>query len=52
VLQALFRTRSYEGLIGTVGITPGGASTLARVAIFQVQQGSFDLERTLDLARS
>jgi branched-chain amino acid transport system substrate-binding protein len=52
VLQALFRTRSYEGLIGKVGITPGGASTLARVAIFQVQQGSFDLERTLDLARS
>jgi branched-chain amino acid transport system substrate-binding protein len=49
VLRALYRTRSYDGLIGKVAITPAGASTLARVAIFQVRDGSFRLERTLDL---
>jgi hypothetical protein len=52
VRKALFRTRSYEGLIGKVAITPAGASTLARVAIFQVRNGSFHLERTLDLSAS
>jgi branched-chain amino acid transport system substrate-binding protein len=52
VRKALFRTRSYEGLIGKVAITPAGASTLARVAIFQVRNGSFRLERTLDLSAS
>jgi ABC-type branched-subunit amino acid transport system substrate-binding protein len=52
VLRALFRTRSYKGLIGKVAVTPNGASTLARIAIFQVRNGSFRLERTLDLAAS
>jgi branched-chain amino acid transport system substrate-binding protein len=52
VLNALFRTRSYKGLIGKVAITPAGASTLARIAIFQVRDGSFRLERTIDLAAS
>ena len=52
VLRALFRTRSYDGLIGKVAITRSGTSTLARLAIFQVRDGSFRYERTLDLARS
>jgi ABC-type branched-subunit amino acid transport system substrate-binding protein len=49
VLKALYRTRSYNGLIGKVAIRPDGTSTLARVAVFQVRNGSFRLERTLDL---
>jgi branched-chain amino acid transport system substrate-binding protein len=52
VLHALFQTRSYKGLIGKVAVTPAGASTLARIAIFQVRNGSFRLERTLDLVAS
>jgi branched-chain amino acid transport system substrate-binding protein len=52
VLHALFRTRSYKGLIGKIAVAPTGASTLARIAIFQVRNGSFRLERTLDLAAS
>jgi branched-chain amino acid transport system substrate-binding protein len=52
VLRALRRTRSYKGLIGKVAIDDAGASTLARVGIFQVRDGSFRLERTLDLTPS
>lgn len=50
VLRALSLTRSYHGLIGTVGITPGGASTLARIGVFHVHDGNFEFERTLNLA--
>ncbi len=49
VLKAIYRTRSYPGLIGKVAIRPDGTSTLARIAVFQVRNGSFRLERTLDL---
>jgi branched-chain amino acid transport system substrate-binding protein len=52
VLRALRLTRSYNGLIGKVAIDEAGASTLARVGIFQVRDGSFRLERTLDLGAS
>jgi branched-chain amino acid transport system substrate-binding protein len=50
ILRALFRTRAYNGLIGKVGIAGDGASTLARVGVFQVHNGSFRFERVLDLA--
>jgi ABC-type branched-subunit amino acid transport system substrate-binding protein len=52
LLRALFRTRSYDGLIGKLGIARDGSSTLERLAVFQVRDGSFRFERTLDLARS
>jgi branched-chain amino acid transport system substrate-binding protein len=52
VLRALFRTRSYKGLIGEVGIEPSGASTLVRLAVLRVHDGSFRYERTLDLSGS
>jgi ABC-type branched-subunit amino acid transport system substrate-binding protein len=52
VLRAVLRTRSYAGLIGKVAIARDGASTLQRLAVFQVHEGDFRFERTLDLARS
>jgi branched-chain amino acid transport system substrate-binding protein len=52
VLRALFRTRSYKGLIGEVGIGPSGESTLVRLAVLRVHDGSFRFERTLDLSHS
>ncbi len=51
MLRALGSTRSYHGLIGKVAIDRHGASTLARLAIFEVRNGSFRLERTLDLGQ-
>jgi branched-chain amino acid transport system substrate-binding protein len=52
VLRALFRTRTYNGLIGTVAIRPDGSSSLARIAVFRVHAGGFQLERVLDIPRS
>jgi branched-chain amino acid transport system substrate-binding protein len=52
VLRALFRTRAYNGLIGTIAITPAGTSSLARIAVFRVHAGSFQLERVLDFPHS
>jgi branched-chain amino acid transport system substrate-binding protein len=52
VLRALYRTRSYKGLIGKVAIGDDGASSLARLGVFQVRDGSFRLERTLDVSPS
>ncbi len=49
VLRALFRTRAYPGLIGTLGITPAGTSTLARIAVLRVHDGTFETERVLDV---
>ena len=51
VLRALFRTRAYPGLIGTVGIDGDGGSTLARLGVFRVHNGSFQFERVLDLSK-
>ena len=51
VLRALFRTRAYPGLIGTVGIDSDGGSTLARLGVFRVHNGSFQFERVLDLSK-
>ena len=51
VLRALFRTRAYPGLIGTVGIDSDGGSTLARLGVFRVHNGSFRFERVLDLSK-
>ncbi|MEO9173936.1 MAG: ABC transporter substrate-binding protein [Gaiellales bacterium] len=52
VLRALFRTRAYQGLIGTLAITRGGTSSLARIAVFRVHTGNFQLERVLDFPHS
>jgi branched-chain amino acid transport system substrate-binding protein len=52
VLRALFRTRAYKGLIGTVAITSDGASSLARIAVFRVHNGTFQPERVLDFPHS
>jgi ABC-type branched-subunit amino acid transport system substrate-binding protein len=52
VLRALFRTRSYKGLIGKVGFARNGTSTLVRLAVLRVHDGSFRFERTLDLSAS
>ncbi len=49
VLRALFRTRAYHGLIGTLGITAAGTSTLARIAVLRVHNGTFETERVLDV---
>ena len=49
VLRALFRTRGYPGLIGTLGITSAGTSTLARIAVLRVHDGTFQTERVLDV---
>jgi branched-chain amino acid transport system substrate-binding protein len=51
VLRALFRTRAYNGLIGTLGIDSQGASTLERLGVFRVHNGSFQFERVLDLSK-
>ena len=51
VLRALFRTRAYPGLIGTIGIDGDGSSTLARLGVFRVHNGSFQFERVLDLSK-
>ena len=51
VLRALFRTRAYSGLIGAVGIDSDGGSTLARLGVFRVHNGSFQFERVLDLSK-
>jgi ABC-type branched-subunit amino acid transport system substrate-binding protein len=52
VLRAIYRTRSYKGLIGKVAIGEDGSSSLARIGVFQVRDGSFRLERTLDVTPS
>jgi branched-chain amino acid transport system substrate-binding protein len=52
VLRALYRTRSYKGLIGKLGITANGASTLARIGILRVHDGDFEFERVVDLSPS
>ncbi len=51
VLRALFRTRAYPGLIGTIGIDGDGSSTLARLGVFRVHNGRFQFERVLDLSK-
>ena len=52
VLRALYLTRSYPGLIGKVAIGEDGASSLARIGVFQVRDGSFRPERTVDVTPS
>jgi branched-chain amino acid transport system substrate-binding protein len=49
VLRALFRTRAYRGLVGTLGIAADGGSTLARIAVLRVHKGQFRLERVVEL---
>jgi branched-chain amino acid transport system substrate-binding protein len=50
VLREIFATEDYEGVLGTWSFDEDGDTTLTELSIQRVEDGEFQLDRTLDVA--
>ena len=48
VLQQIFATEDYEGVLGTWSFDEDGDTTLTELSVQQVQDGAFEYQRTID----
>jgi branched-chain amino acid transport system substrate-binding protein len=50
VLREIFATEDYEGVLGTWSFDEDGDTTLTELSVQRVENGKFELDRTLDVA--
>ena len=48
VLQQIFATEDYNGVLGTWSFDEDGDTTLTELSIQQVENGEFEYQRTID----
>jgi branched-chain amino acid transport system substrate-binding protein len=49
VVQEIFATKDYEGVLGTWGFDEDGDTTLTELSVVRVVNGEFELDRILDV---
>ena len=49
VLEQIFRTEDYEGVLGEWSFDEDGDTTLTELSVQTVEDGAFTLDRTLDV---
>ncbi|MDP9488443.1 MAG: ABC transporter substrate-binding protein, partial [Actinomycetota bacterium] len=49
VLQEIFATEDYEGVLGTWSFDEDGDTTLTELSVQTVEGGAFELDRVLDV---
>ncbi len=52
VLREIFATQDYRGVLGTWSFDENGDTTLAKIPVKRVEDGEFELDRTLDISGS
>jgi branched-chain amino acid transport system substrate-binding protein len=50
VLREIFATRDYQGVLGTWSFDENGDTTLTKLSVKKVEDGEFELYRTLDIS--
>jgi branched-chain amino acid transport system substrate-binding protein len=50
VLEQIFATEDYKGVLGTWSFDEDGDTTLSELSILRVDGGQFQLDRTLSVA--
>jgi branched-chain amino acid transport system substrate-binding protein len=50
VLEQIFATEDYKGVLGTWSFDEDGDTTLSKLSILRVEGGEFQLDRTLSVA--
>ena len=50
VLREIFATKDYEGVLGEWSFDKDGDTTLTELSIQKVENGQFEVDRTLDVS--